>query len=172
MFLLAACTTGTTPSVNGNRPGQPQRGGTLNMLGSGDVDYMDPNISYYSIGYLGLRMWSRQFFTYPATESKATSAVPDLATALPSKANGGISPDGTTYTITIRKGVRWNTDPHRQVTAADAVRGMKRTCNPIQPFGGTPNFSDLIVGYAAFCKGLSGVHPNARSIADFINKND
>jgi peptide/nickel transport system substrate-binding protein len=172
VFLLAACTTGTTPSVNGNRPGQPQRGGTLNMLGSGDVDYMDPNISYYSIGYLGLRMWSRQFFTYPATESKATSAVPDLATALPSKANGGISPDGTTYTITIRKGARWNTDPQRQVTAADAVRGLKRTCNPIQPFGGTPNFSELIVGYAAFCKGLSGVHPNARSIADFINKND
>ena len=22
------------------------------MLGNGDVDYMDPNISYYSIGYL------------------------------------------------------------------------------------------------------------------------
>jgi peptide/nickel transport system substrate-binding protein len=41
------------------------RGGTLNMLGVGDVDYMDPNVSYYSIGYLGLRMWSRQLFTYP-----------------------------------------------------------------------------------------------------------
>ena len=30
-------------------------GGTLNMLGAGDVDYMDPNISYYSLGYLGIR---------------------------------------------------------------------------------------------------------------------
>ena len=43
-------------------------GGTLNMLGAGDVDYMDPNISYYSIGYLGLRLWSRQLFTYPAAD--------------------------------------------------------------------------------------------------------
>ena len=27
------------------------RGGTLNMLGAGDVDYMDPNICYYCVGY-------------------------------------------------------------------------------------------------------------------------
>ncbi|MEQ7125830.1 ABC transporter substrate-binding protein [Actinopolymorpha sp. B11F2] len=172
LFLLAACTRGTTPSVNGNRPGQPERGGTLNMLGSGDVDYMDPNVSYYSIGYLGLRMWSRQFFTYPAKEGRSTSAVPDLATTLPSKANGGISGDGKTYTITIRDGAKWNTDPQRQVTAADAVRGLKRTCNPIQPFGGIPNFRDLIVGYAAFCDGFARVPQNAKAISDYINKND
>jgi peptide/nickel transport system substrate-binding protein len=172
LLLLAACTTGTTPSVNGTRPGQPERGGTLNMLGSGDVDYMDPNISYYTTGYLGLRMWSRQFFTYPATDGASSSAVPDLATTLPSKANGGVSADGTTYTITIRKGARWNTDPQRQVTAADAVRGLKRTCNPVQPFGGIPNFSDLIVGYAAFCEAFSAVPQNAKAIADYINKND
>jgi peptide/nickel transport system substrate-binding protein len=172
LLLLGACTRGTTPSVNGTRPGQPERGGILNMLGSGDVDYMDPNVSYYSVGYLGLRMWSRQFFTYPAEEGKTTTAVPDLATALPTKANGGVSDDGKTYTITIRKGVKWNTDPQRQVTAADAVRGLKRTCNPVQPFGGIPNFSDLIVGYAAFCEGFASVPQNAKAIADYITKND
>ena len=70
------------------------------MLGAGDVDYMDPNISYYSIGYLSLRMWSRQLFTYPADPNRITTAVPDMATKMPTVANGGVSKDGKTYTIT------------------------------------------------------------------------
>jgi peptide/nickel transport system substrate-binding protein len=108
------------------------------MLGSGDVDYMDPNVSYYSVGYLALRLWSRQLFTFPAEESETTTAVPDLATDIPTADNGGISKDGKTYKVTIRQGAMWNTTPARQVTAADEVRGVKRTCNPVQPFGGTP----------------------------------
>ena len=53
------------------------------MLGAGDVDYMDPNISYYSVGYLALRLWSRQLFTFPAVQGETTTAVPDLATTMP-----------------------------------------------------------------------------------------
>ena len=44
------------------------------------------------------------------------------------------------YTVTIRTGAMWNTSPPRQVTAADAVLGLKRSCNPVQPFGGLPDF--------------------------------
>ena len=100
------------------------------MLGVGDVDFMDPNLSYYSGGYLALRLWSRQLVTFPAIAGKATTVVPDLATQLPTVANGGISKDGLTYKFTIRTGAMWNTSPARQVTAADMVRGVKRTCNP------------------------------------------
>src|SRR5258708_12438610 len=32
---------------------------------------------------------------------------------------------------------------------------MKRACNPVQPFGGLPDFISLIKGYAAFCSGFS-----------------
>ena len=51
---LAACasSTGTTTGVVGSHGGTAVKGGTLNMLGAGDVDYMDPNISYYSVGYM------------------------------------------------------------------------------------------------------------------------
>lgn len=139
------------------------------MLGAGDVDYMDPNLSYYSAGYLGLRMWSRQLFTYPAVADKATTSVPDLAEETPTQANGGISADGKTYTITIRQGAKWNTKPARQVTAADFVTGVKRTCNPVQPFGGTPDFADLIVGYQSFCAGFAKVPQDAKAIAAYIN---
>jgi peptide/nickel transport system substrate-binding protein len=40
--------------IQGVNPGTgaPHRGGTLNMLGDGDVDWMDYNASYYTIGYL------------------------------------------------------------------------------------------------------------------------
>ena len=36
-----------------NPGGTPKAGGTLNMLGIGDVDYMDYNISYYTVGVPG-----------------------------------------------------------------------------------------------------------------------
>ena len=140
------------------------------MLGAGDVDYMDPNISYYSVGYLALRLWSRQLFTFPATTGQTTTAVPDLATDMPSTDNGGISKDGMTYTIGIQKGAMWNTTPARQVTAADVVRGVKRTCNPAQPFGGTPDFATLIQGYQTFCSGFAKVAQTPTAIAAYINK--
>src|SRR5262245_21981250 len=79
-----------------NPGGTPVKGGTLNLLGSGDVDYMDPNISYYSIGYLGLRQWARGLYAYPAVPNKVFTVAPDLATAAPT-----ISSDGLTYTVTI-----------------------------------------------------------------------
>ncbi|HWG73734.1 MAG TPA: ABC transporter substrate-binding protein [Acidimicrobiales bacterium] len=134
-----------------NSSGTPVKGGTLTMLGTGDVDYMDPNVSYYAIGYLALRLWSRQLYTYPAVQGQTTTDVPDLATAMPTVTNGGL-----TYSITIRQGAMWNTTPPRQVTAADVVLGVKRTCNPTQPFGGQPDFSSLIAGYATFCGGSTG----------------
>ena len=109
------------------------------MLGTGDVDYMDPNISYFTIGYLGQRPWIRGLYAYPAIDGKTTSPAPDLATAPPVISNGG-----KTYTITLRTGAMWNTSPARQVTAADAILGLKRSCNPVQPFGGLPDFESLI----------------------------
>jgi peptide/nickel transport system substrate-binding protein len=171
-LTVAACGGGSNNQSGTGTAAQPVTGGTLNMLGSGDVDYMDPNISYYSIGYLALRLWSRQLFTYPADKGKATTPVPDLATDLPTTANGGVSADGTTYTIKIRQGAQWNTSPARQVTAQDVVRGVKRTCNPVQPFGGTPDFASLINGYQAFCDGFAKVGKTAAAIGAYIESTD
>ena len=50
-----------------NGGGTPVKGGTLNMLGDGDVDWMDYNASYYSIGYLAQRLYLRGLYAYPAT---------------------------------------------------------------------------------------------------------
>src|ERR1019366_7278404 len=137
-----------TFGLQGLNPGSgtPTKGGTLNMLGQGDVDYMDYNVSYYSIGFLAQRMWQRDLYAYAAIPGNTTLPSPDLATAAPTITNGS-----KTYSVTIRTGAMWDTSPPRQVTAADALLGLKRSCNPVQPFGGLPDFETLIVGYQAFC---------------------
>jgi peptide/nickel transport system substrate-binding protein len=152
--------------VQGVNPGSgtPKSGGTLNMLGTGDVDYMDYNISYYSIGYLGQRPWLRGLYAYPATPGQTTAVTPDLATALPAVSNGG-----TTYSVTIRNGAMWDTSPARQVTADDALRGLERSCNPVQPFGGLPDFESLIAGYASFCSGFANVAHTTAAIKAYMS---
>ncbi|QIM20967.1 ABC transporter substrate-binding protein [Phycicoccus sp. HDW14] len=171
VLTTAGCSSNGPSAGGSSAEGAPVSGGTLNMLGSGDVDYMDPNASYYSTGYTALRMWSRQLFTYPAVEGKTTTAVPDLAEAVPTEGRG-ISADGKTYTITLRDGAMWDTEPARAVTAGDFVRGVKRTCNPVQPFGGLPDYESLIEGFSAYCAGFAKVQPTAAAIAAYVNGHD
>lgn len=93
--------------------------------------------AYYTASYTLERTYARQLFSYPASTDTTTAntPVPDLATVVPTTANGGISADGRTYTIHLRTGVDWNTSPARPVTAQDAVLGLKRLCNPVSPVG-------------------------------------
>jgi len=146
--------------------GAPVKGGTLNMLGDGDVDWMDYNASYYTIGYLAQRMYLRGLYAYPAVPGKVTDVAPDLATALPIVSDGG-----KTYSVTIRSGVMWNTSPPEPVTGADAVLGLKRSCNPTPTrFGGEPDFINLIQGLATFCTAFEKVSPTSISaIKNFID---
>src|SRR3954453_18012352 len=171
-LLASACGGGTTNGANpqsstGGGGGTPVKGGVLNLLGSGDTDYMDPNVSYYSPGYMQLRLWSRQLYTYPAEADKTTTSTPDLA-------DGPVqtSADGLTVTIKLRDGIQWNTSPARPIVPADEITGVKGTSNPVQPFGGIPDFNDLIVGYADFCSGFTKVKTNAAAIKDYIEKTD
>ncbi len=146
--------------------GAPHRGGTLNMIGDGDVDYMDYNASYYSIGYLAERLWDRGLYAYPAIPGKVTTVAPDLATGMPVVSNGG-----KTYTVTIRTGADWNTAPPRQITGADVILGMKRACNPTTThFGGLADYEAVVAGYAQFCSGFAQVSPTSlTAINDYMN---
>jgi peptide/nickel transport system substrate-binding protein len=159
---LAACGSSTAPGPSSSA-GQPHTGGTLYMLGTGDVDYMDPNISYYTVGYEDLRMWEQPLMSYPAIAGKTTSLVPDLAEAPPV-----VSDNGLEYSFTIRTGVMWDTSPARQVVAADVVRGLERSCNPVKPSGALPDFQTLIVGLNTFCTEFEAVKPTLSAIDAFM----
>lgn len=166
---LAAC--GNSGSTTTSTSGTPVSGGTLKLLGSSDVDHLDTASAYYTASYTLERTFARQLFSYPASTNTTTAntPVPDLATVLPTTANGGISADGKTYTIHLRTGAEWDTSPARPVTAQDAVLGLKRLCNPVSPVGAPGYYENTIVGMKAYCDGFAKVAGTAPAIAAYIN---
>ena len=55
---------------------------------------------------------------------------PDIATEVPSVANGGITNGGKTYTFHLRHGVMFQAPVSREVTAADFKWSLERMLNP------------------------------------------
>src|SRR6202142_2349383 len=111
---LAACGSSTSGSNSSSASsGKPVFGGTLRMVASGDVDHLDPLSSYYLPSFDLELIWTRQLVSYlPSNNStQATTIAADVATQVPTKANGGISANGLTYTFHIRPGVDWDTQP-------------------------------------------------------------
>ncbi|MGH8883439.1 MAG: ABC transporter substrate-binding protein, partial [Stackebrandtia sp.] len=118
------------------------------------------------------RNFARTLFSFKGSDDfdEAIKVRPDVAAEIPSTANGGVSADGKTYTIKLRQGVQWNTNPPREVTAADFVRGIKRVCNPAKPSGGKAYYTETIVGMAAFCTGYAKVDAkSAAAMAKYQN---
>src|SRR6201991_1618463 len=77
-----------------------KHGGTLTVPWSGDVDSIDPGITYYSGGYMVAKVTQR---TPVAFEPGVAKARPDLATEAPV-----VSPDGKTVTVKLRAGVHFS----------------------------------------------------------------
>ena len=171
-LTLAAC--GASTNESSTTGAQPVLGGTLRLVGSSDVDHLDTASGYYTTTYTLERAFARQLFSYPASTdvTKANTPVPDIATELPTKDNGGISADGRTYTIHLRSGVRWNTSPARDVTAQDAVLGLKRLCNPVSPVGAPGYYENTIAGMKAYCDGFAKVKGDPTDMAAYIDGHD
>jgi peptide/nickel transport system substrate-binding protein len=140
-------------SANQNASGQPTSGGTLNLLGSGDVDHLDTASAYYAATYTLERAYSRQLVSYPTSPdiTTANGVVADVAREVPTVANGGVSSDGLTYTFHLRSGVMWNTTPPRAVTSQDFLLGLKRLCNPVSPVGAPGYYTATIAGFSDYC---------------------
>ncbi len=177
-LVLAACGGSSSGSAAGSASasggaGAPTHGGTLKLLGSGDVDHLDPASAYYTVSYTLERAFTRQLVSYPASSDieTATTVAPDLATEVPSTSNGGISKDGLTYTFHLRTDAMWNTQPARAVTAQDVVRGLQRICNPASPAGGIGYYESTIKGFADFCAGFAKVNAaDPAAMASYMNK--
>ncbi|WP_214322183.1 ABC transporter substrate-binding protein [Nonomuraea sediminis] len=172
--------TTTAPSA-GQEAGKPVTGGTLRLVGGGDVDHLDPTSAYYTVTSGLMRGYARQLFTFGsvATEADTTKAfapIPDIATEIPTQANGGVSADSLTYTIKLRDGVQWDTQPPRAVTASDVVRGMKRLCNPVAGSGAPGYYTSTIKGMKEYCdayaKAFEKAKPTAAALAQFQNSHD
>ncbi|MEW9551015.1 ABC transporter substrate-binding protein [Nonomuraea sp. NPDC050783] len=186
MIATVSCATETgsnrsAPPSATQGTGQPVTGGTLRLVGSGDVDHLDPTSAYYTVTNGLIRGYARQLFALrgvPAgtDTTKGFELVPDVASELPTTDNGGLSADRLTYTIKLRDGVQWDTQPPRQVTAGDFVRGFKRLCNPVAGAGAPGYYTSTIKGMAEYCDAYAGAFkkakPTAQALAAFQNGHD
>jgi len=169
-LILAACSSSSSSgSGSSSASGTPKYGGTLKLVGQGDVDYMDTADGYYDTTYTAFRAFVRTLYTYPTVQGGANQVnpVPDLATAMPTVTNGG-----KTYTITIRQGAMWNTTPPRQVTAEDFIYGLKRLCNPSSPNPAQQYYTQTIQGFNTYCTNFGNAGADLTSINNFMAQNN
>jgi ABC-type transport system substrate-binding protein len=171
-LLALVLALGAWAGRTGSRAGaaSPQRGGTLRLLGTSDIFNLDTISGYYTVTNILERSFTRQLLSYRNAPSflDQIQLVPDIATAVPTRGNGGISADGKTYTLHLKSGVTWETSPPRQVTAQDFVREFKLLCNPASPTGAPGYFTSTIVGMKAYCAGFAKVKATVPAIAQYF----
>ena len=169
--LAFSSTQGVLSGAVAGASGAPQRGGTLKILGQSDIFNLDTLSAYYTVSSMLNRTYTRQLFSYPTTGafSNQFKVVPDVATEVPTTANGGISNGGKTITVHLKTNVDWNTKPVRAVVAGDFVREFKMLCNPVSPVGAPGYFTATIVGMASYCSAFAKVKPTVADIKAFVN---
>lgn len=174
-LLLSACSDG---DVGGNAEdggadsgAATAKGGTLKLAGPEEIGNLDPAAAYGPADLHMQRAINRGLLGYLATQDKEQSIAvqADVATEVPTEANGGVSADGLTYTFTIRPGVAWNAPSgKRNVVAGDVVRGVKRICNPKQGSPVIGYFTDTIAGLESYCESFAGVAPTVEAMKAYM----
>ncbi len=181
---LAACTSATTSTTPATSSGTPVSGGTLRIVAAAGPNHIDTVSAYYTADYMLEHAYTRQLVSYPTVPYgstsdtgwvKDTTPAADMATEVPSTANGGITNGGKTYAFHIKPGVDWNSTPPRQVTADDFVREFKAFCNPVSPVGNPSYYEATIAGLTGYCNAETAFFakksnaPTAANIAAFQN---
>jgi peptide/nickel transport system substrate-binding protein len=105
-----------------------KKGGTLTVYSSEDFEHLDPGESYFSQDYTADYPTQRTLFAYKPNTTDVLS--PDLATVIPSTANGGITDGGKTVTVHLRHGVHFSPPVNREVTSKDVAFAIERGANP------------------------------------------
>jgi peptide/nickel transport system substrate-binding protein len=127
-----------------------KEGGTLKGSYASAPDYLDPQLSYTVEGWTAMYDTYIPLLTYAHASGEAGSElVPALAESLPK-----ISGDGKTYTLQLRKGLRYSDGT--PVKASDFAFAIERTL--ALNSGGSPFYFD-IVGAERFQQTKSGGIP-------------
>jgi len=125
---LSACGGGTS--------GGGADGGTLRVTYASFPDYLDPALAYDTEGYTAMYDTYIPLLTYAHAGGEAGSKViPGLAKALPE-----ISDGGRTYTLFLRKGLKYSDGT--PVRASDFTRAVERIF--LVNGGGSPFYTDVV----------------------------
>ena len=164
---LAACGSSGGGSSGSSSPASttPVKGGTLTVTYEGEPTGLDPAIAWENESWGIERLTYQTFLAYKSDAGPAgTQLVPDLATAVPSATNGGISADGKVYTFHLKKGIKFAPPVSREVTAQDFKYSFERMLTqPLAPatyfYTGVVGAQDYIDGKAKDVAGYKVVDP-------------
>lgn len=149
---------------------EPQKGGTLRIVGSAEVDRFDTVPPATADVTNFHRATVRQLISFAASLDPAEQIKPaaDLAEAVPVPTNNGL-----TYTFRLRQGATWNAPGGaRQITSEDLERGFKRMCNPALGSPHITYFEDLVAGLSEYCAGFAKVEPTVEAMKAYVEGND
>jgi peptide/nickel transport system substrate-binding protein len=105
-----------------------KKGGVLNVVSNGDFEHLDSGSAYYALDYSIIQATDRPLFSFPPNSTNVLR--PDLATVIPTTANGGITDGGKTVTIHIHTGIHYSPPVNRAVTSKDVAFALERGANP------------------------------------------
>ena len=119
----------TGQAVAGEQLYGKARGGTLTVRSAASFENLDPGEAYaFANDYAVDDATQRPLFSYLPNDP--SQVVADLASEVPTTANGGISDDGKTVTVHLRRGVHFSPPVNREVTASDVAYAIQRGANP------------------------------------------
>ena len=122
LALLCACSRVGAPQTGGRNPWtQPH---VLRMVELAQPDNLNPYLSQMDVSY----DVSSLIYSYLIVADARGRLIGDLATAVPTLANGGISRDGLTYVYHLRRGVRWQDGV--PFTARDVIASWHAVVDP------------------------------------------
>ena len=143
-LALSACGSSNSASTTGSE------GGTLKATFGSFPDSLDPGLAYTGEGSTAVYNVYIPLLTYAhASGSAGSKVIPGLAEALPKITDGG-----RTYTLTLRKGLKYSDGT--PVKASDFAASVERMFKLNSP--GSPFYTD-IVGAEAFAKTKQGGIP-------------
>jgi peptide/nickel transport system substrate-binding protein len=141
-LAAAGCGGGSSSSQSSNpgsaalKPLPGKRGGSVTLLSSTDVDYLDPGHTYYTVGYTVTYATQRPLYNFRPGQA---TPVPDLAAGPPQ-----VSPDAKTITVKLRRGVRFSPPVDREVTSKDVKYAFERAFTSSVANEYTTYFTDIV----------------------------
>jgi len=151
MIIVAGC--GKKPEKADPNPGGPAAGGKINVGSAVEPETWNPLLSEQ----MAVQEVGRLIFSGLLLQNDNGEWLPDLATEVPSTANGGISGDGLTVTYHLKPGLKWQDG--QPITARDfqftyefilrnrAQSAWREGYEKIQSFG-APDSSTLVIRFS------------------------
>ena len=160
--------TATAAAFPAAREGK--RGGHLTVLNNGDVDSLDPGVTYYGPGWQVLYATNRTLYAFKPGPIAGGKPVPDLASGPPQ-----ISADAKTITVKLRSGVKFSPPVNREVTSADVKYAIERAFTKQVVNGYAGAYFTSIVGSptpgAGGYKPISGIQtPDPHTLVIKLNR--